>query len=260
MEEDLMTQESSRGLDSLTTYAKNQISLLFNQPKDENEIEIKLDVIGTETLEISSDVTEYYVEKNTWYNDNISIKPQVYRLQGEVGELYWYNKDPKQSYLGYVNQKLMPIAEFLPVRSAIGQQFMDKVSKIQSYAEVGFNLWDRFMEDKTPGLTRQQQFYVQLDGLFHTRVPFKVQTPWGFKTVALTSAILTQPERTTDRTQINITYKEFREAQMSDKPFKASDYRGRIEKALSPKENLGQQTGEFASFGYNIGKAYGVVK
>lgn len=237
--------KAARGL---VDHVKSEIKLLIKQP-DETYYELALDVVGTETLEINSDITEYYVEKNTWYNDNISIKPQVYRLQGEVGELYWYNKDPKQTYLGYVNQKLMPIVEFTPIRSAIGQQFMDKVTKLQSYAEVGFNLWDR-VKNMTPGLSHQQEAYIVLSTIFNNRYPFTVQTPWATKQVVITSAILTQPERTTDKTQLNITYKEFKIAQMSTVKFNSEDYRGRIEQTISPTENLGQQTGFASTLSY----------
>lgn len=240
------------GVNALKNHLKSEIKLLFDQPNDTLQYELVIDVLGTETLEINSDVTEYYVENNTWYNDNISVKPQVYRLQGEIGELYWYNKDRKQNYVGYVNQKLMPIAEFAPVRSAIGQQFMDDVTKIQSYLEVGANLWDRISNMQT-GFNRQQIAYAELNKIFTARAPITVRTPWANKKVVITSAILTQPEHTTDKTQLNMTYKEFRETQMSSVKFNASDYRGRVEESNQPEDKLGQQTGFDSTLKYIAG-------
>lgn len=253
-----MIENIGAGVNGLVDHVKSEIKLLVKQP-GADMYELALDVIGKESLEVSSEVTKYYVENNTWYNDNISVKPQIYRLQGEVGELYWYNKDPKQSYVGYVNQKLMPIAEFTPVRSALGQQFMNQVTKIQSYLEVGANLWDR-VTNMTAGINHQQQAYIILDTLFNLRIPFKVDTPWATKLVVITSAVLEQPEFTRDRTRLNITYEEFRVAQMSSVKFNREDYRGRIEQSLQPTENNGQQTGELASFYYNVGKSAGVKK
>lgn len=252
-----MIEKIGAGVNGLVDHVKTEIKLLVNQP-GADMYELALDVIGKESLELSSEVTKYYVETNTWYNDNISVKPQVYRLQGEVGELYWYNKDPKQSYVGYVNQKLMPIAEFTPVRSAIGQQFMNQVTKIQSYLEVGANLWDR-VTNMTSGINHQQQAYIILDTLFHQRIPITVKTPWTTKTVVITSAVLEQPEFTQDRTRLNITYEEFRITQMSSVKFNAEDYRGRIEQSLQPVENNGQQTGIESSLNY-IGEGLGIKK
>ena len=139
----------SNTLDSL----KNTISLYFQKPDDDGIL--FMDILGAQTMDMSSDVTEYYVEDNSFYQDNISFKPKTYTIQGEVCELAWYNKDIPQTYIGFVNQKLMPIAEFAPLRSAVGRQVMDKVTKVQQLVEQIDNLWSR-LSRLNPNANKQQ--------------------------------------------------------------------------------------------------------
>ena len=75
-------------------YLKETINHYFIKPNDETGIgSVKLDIIGEQTLSFDTDSTDNYVESNLAYQDQISLKPMIYTIQGEVGELVYYEKD-----------------------------------------------------------------------------------------------------------------------------------------------------------------------
>jgi uncharacterized Fe-S center protein len=45
------------------------------------------DVITLDSIELSSDITDHYIEDNTAINDHIALKPEIIRVEGLVGEL-----------------------------------------------------------------------------------------------------------------------------------------------------------------------------
>lgn len=236
---------------------KKTINLYFKKPDDDGIL--FLDVLGTQSMEISSDVTEYYVEDNSFYQDNISFKPKTYTIQGEVCELAWYNKDIPQTQIGFVNQKLMPIAEFTPLRSAVGRQIMDKVTKVQQLVEQVDNLWSR-LSRLNPNANKQQTAYLYLQNIAETRQPISVNTPWTvLPSVVLTNVRMSQPERTYDRTQISLTFKEFRTTYLGLTSFNKENYLSRAEQTLAPFKEQGVTTGR-ESVLYNIKEGFLGIK
>lgn len=213
---------------------------------------LRMDIIGDETLTIDSDVTDHYVESNTAYQDQISIKPKIYTVSGEVGELVWYQKDSASQIFGQVAQRLEGVVSFLPVRSKSFNQFKDKAMKVAQWVDTASNtaskisnLWN---SATTGSISHQQQAYQELLAMRDGRKPVTIKTPWGIlENYVITNLKLTQPKETKDKSLISITFKEFRTVSISTVKFDPEKYQGNAAFENQPKIDNGKTSGEDAS-------------
>lgn len=206
-------------------------------------VNLKLDIIGDETLTAESDVTDHYVESNIAYQDQISIKPKTYTIQGEVGELVWYRKDSVSQEIGQVAQRLEGVVSFLPLRSRGFRQMKSKVMKISQWIDTASNLLDRY-DTLTPEMTKQQQAYNWLVSWMNTRLPITVESPWGvLQNYVITSLSFNQPKETKDKSVISISFKEFRTTSVSTVKFDPSKYQKNAALENEPKKDNGKTEG-----------------
>ena len=205
--------------------------------------ELKLDIIGEETLTADSDVTDHYVESNIAYQDQISLKPKIYTIQGEVGELVWYQKDPNQQVIGQVAQKLEGVISFLPIRSKSFNQMKSKAMKALQWVDTASNVLSKLDTLSNFG-NNQIQAYSRLCDYRDIRQPLNIQTPWGIlQGYVITNLKFTQPRDTKDKTLISITFKEFRTTSVSTVPFDAEKYQANAAFEKQPKVNNGKTSG-----------------
>lgn len=210
---------------------------------------LRLDIIGDETLTVDSDVTDHYVESNTAYQDQISIKPKIYTVSGEVGELVWYQKDSASQIFGQVAQRLEGVISFLPVRSKSFNQFKDKAMKVAQWVDTASNLASKvsnlWNSATTGSLTHQQQAYQELLAMRDNRQPLPmIKTPWGIlQDYVITNIKLTQPKETKDKSFISITFKEFRTVSVSTVKFDPEKYQGNAVFEHQPKVDNGKASG-----------------
>lgn len=228
-------------------------------------IDLKLDIIGDESLSVESDVTDHYVESNSAYQDQISLKPKIYTVSGEVGELTWYQRDSSSQTVGQVAQRLEGVASLLPTRSKGFQQMKNTVMKASQWVDTASNIYDRF-DSLTPMTNKQMQAYNYLLSWRNIRLPLTVKSPWGIlENYVITSLKLTQPKETKDKTIIQITFKEFRTTSVSTIKFDESKYQGNAAferepnvdngktagQDATPKDKTVEVNGELEEFGYN---------
>lgn len=207
-------------------------------------VNLKLDIIGDETLTAESDVTDHYVESNIAYQDQISIKPKTYTVQGEVGELVWYQKDTVSQRVGQVAQRLEGVVSFLPIRSRSFQQMKKKVMKAAQWVDTASNVLDRF-DTLTPEMTNQQQAYNWLISWMNIRLPITIESPWGvLQDYVITSLNFTQPRETKDKSIISISFKEFRTTSVSTVKFDPEKYQNNAALENEPESNSGRTDGE----------------
>lgn len=246
-------QRTVNATENLSEYIKETINSYFILPSEETGIgNLKLDIIGEQTLTMASDVTDHYVESNTAYQDQISQKPIVYTIQGEVGELVYYEKDSIQTQVGYVSEKLSKIVSFAPSISRCFQQVSDKALKIAGWIDTADNLITR-LDKLEVTQTQQQKAYLALIALRNARAPININTPWSdLSNYVITDIKLTQPKETKDKTLISITLKEFRETTLTTVPFKAQDYQNRLQDQKAPTVEQGQTTGVPTSSLFNL--------
>lgn len=206
-------------------------------------VQLKLDIIGEETLTADSDVTDHYVESNIAYQDQISLKPKIYTIQGEVGELVWYQKDANQQVIGQVAQKLEGIISFLPIRSKSFSQMKSKVMKGLQWVDTASNVFSKLDTLSNFG-NNQIQAYSRLCEYRDVRQPLNVQTPWGMlQGYVIKNLKFIQPRETKDKTFISITFKEFRTTSVSTVPFNAAKYQANAAFENQPKRDNGKTSG-----------------
>lgn len=200
----------------------------FFQPKDGDLQSLQFHVYGMESINLSADITDNYVESNISYQDHIALKPRVYTVSGEVGELTWFKNDSENSVLGSVAQKLQPIATFLPTFSKTAQKLQDKAIKVLNVVDSIDNFAKRTIDSFTTAETQQQKNYWWLMWLWSNRTPLNIKTPWlKLYDFVIQNVEFTQPERTVDKTQVKVTLKEFRQTKRKTTAFDKKNYQER---------------------------------
>ena len=224
-------------------------------------VDLHLDIIGDETFEADCDVTDHYVESNEAYQDQITLKPKVFTINGEVGELVWYQNNPVSQSFGQVAQKLEGVMSFLPIRSKGFNQMKKTVMKASQWVDTASNAVTKlasligassYNADGTNGklapMTRQQQAFVWLTFLRDRRMPLDIKTPWGLvESYVITDLEFKQPKETKDKTLISITFKEFRVTHLEPVPFDEEKYQGNAAFENQSKVDQGKTAGEDVS-------------
>ena len=223
------------------------------EPRDSAITDIKLHIYGTETMSLTADITDNYVENNTAYQDHIALKPKVFTVSGEVGELTWYKKDKEEAFAGIVTQKLQPVVAFLPPVSKTVSSIQDKTLKILSVVDSLDNfanrIWNLLSGDDVN--TEQKKIYKYLMLLWQSRTPININTPYGkVQNYVIQNLEFTQPDRTKDKTQVKISFKEYRQViQTKTTAFNKEQYQQRAAFQKASKENVGTTTGIKATAG-----------
>lgn len=230
--------------DSLDALKDHVNRFLFIGGEGKGIVDLKLDIVGDETISADSDVTDHYVESNIAYQDQISLKPKIYTINGEVGELVWYQKDIFSQSFGQVAQRLEGVISFLPVRSRSFNQMKTKVMKAAQWVDTVSNAASKIANLSTIG-NNQQQAFMRLTEFRDSRMPINVQSPWGvLENYAITNLKFTQPKDTKDKSLISITLKEFRTTQVSTVKYDAEKYQRNAALERQPVVDNGKTTGE----------------
>lgn len=210
---------------------------------------LRLDIIGEETFTADCDVTDHYVESNIAYQDQISLKPKTFTIQGEVGELVWYQKDQDEQGLGQVAQRLEGVISFLPIRSKSFNQMKTKVMKGLQWIDTASNALSKLntLSDSL-GNGKQQSAFSQLCQYRDERAVLTIQTPWGFlEGYVITNLKFTQPRETKDKTFISISFKELRTTSIQTVPFDSAKYQANSAFENQPKNDNGKTSGKDVS-------------
>lgn len=239
---------------NIKTIFKDHIADYWINSPDKDGVDLKLDIVGDETLTADCDVTDHYVESNVAYQDQITLKPQIYTISGEVGELVWYQKNPVSQTIGQVAQKLEGVISFLPIRSKGFSQMKKTVMKASQWVDTASNALTKLSSlvggsgFVPEAMSRQQQAYQLLVLYRNMRKPLTVKTPWGvLKDYVITNLEFKQPKETKDKSYISITFKEFRLTQINTVPFDMSKYQGNAAFENQPIAEQGKTAGEDAS-------------
>lgn len=237
----------------------NSIQEWLLQPRDSNIVPLKLHIYGNESMNLQAEITDNYVESNVAKQDHIALKPQVFTVSGEVGELSWFKNDSDNSITLAVAQKLQPVVAFLPPISKRAQAIQDKtlkilgvVDSIDNFATRVYNMFYSGTDENgnQTGYTEQQRSYNYLMLLWRDRTPIDIQTPWRkLKGYVIQNIEFTQPDRTRDKTQVKISFKEFRTVVSKTAAFDAQKYMQRAAAQKGSMQNIGTTTGITATGG-----------
>ena len=193
------------------------------------------DVEGETITEITTDITDHFVENNSAIQDHIGVKPVEIVLRSYVGELVYRLDNNTDTLIQNVVQKLTAVSAYLPqladaavqVKSALdGNYSLASISNlsVSDITNAGTNIWG-FIQNIVPPTTRQQQAYLYLKALAQQKILFSVQTPFEFiNNMAIKSITAVQDETTKFVSDFTIRMKQMRFATTLEQPFNPGDY------------------------------------
>lgn len=222
---------------------------------------------GEQSLQLQSDITDHYIEDNSAIQDQIALKPEMYTVQGFVGELN--NVAPAAlKPLKTIAEKLTPIAAYAPALSITAT--LAYARAFQAY-QTGANLlnsavgvWSTIngggdfsggqgvingnglaVGDKKTQ-TQQQIYFQQFYGYWRSRTLFTIQTPWAvFQDMAIERLNAVQDPETRVITDFSITFKLMRFAStltLFTGQLDSSNFQGRGAASASSEVDLGTST------------------
>lgn len=175
-------------------------------------------IVGDESVDLTSDITDHYIEDNTAVQDNIALRPEVITVRGIVAELA--QAAPAEKKLTPASDPLTPNPEMVPelTPGAVQTQAIKvRTSRDQAAAVADgqslFGVFDRTF-GRNSNQTKQTEAFLYFYALWQARELFSVETPWGFfNTMAILSLRSEQPEDTKSKSDFTVTFKKIRIAQ-----------------------------------------------
>ena len=213
-------------------------------------------------VELSSDITDHYIEDNTSVNDQIALKPEIVSVNGYIGELNDIAPFGLQT-LKEASERLYIVSGLTPELSITAltvynnaKQFYEVLAKTiiaggsawKSINNVVNEITGLGLRDDTPddNQTQQQIIFQQFYMYWRNKVLFTVQTPWAiFKDMAIQSLSAIQDDETRMITDFQITFKLLRFATVEFEESKAKQ--GRNKHQSSSLVDLGEQKGQESS-------------
>lgn len=199
------------------------------------------DIDADSSIELTSDITDHFVENNTAIQDQIGLKPEQITLRGLVAELRNTPRIRKE-ITDPVVDALPDNEPLVPLLAPQAQQEADDAgaelfSEDQSVAaqETLFNYFDG--QRRQDG-TQQSNAFLFFYNLWKARQLFTVETPWGIMTsMAILSLRAEQGEESKYVSDLRITFKKIRFAK--DIAINEGELAGRSVPQTSPKSQQG---------------------
>lgn len=175
------------------------------------------DVVGEETFELQSDITDHYVENNTAINDQIALRPEVITLQGLVAELA--GVPPVSGVAKETTEDTLPTNPFfLPeltpgARQTLSELLGTNIDTLASTVSAN-SLYDYYARRFQSNQTKQARAHAYFYQLWKGRVLMTVETPWGFMTnMVIQTMRAVQNEDSRYQSEFRLTLKKFRFAE-----------------------------------------------
>lgn len=166
------------------------------------------DTIGEESLNLESDITDYWVEDGTPAQDNIALKPVVYRLRGNIAEI---KMQPQEVFEvnPEIKERLQDIEAFKPSLNQQAQNFISgQAARIVKPIETS-SLFKKIKDLGIIDLTKQKAVFFYFQILQENRVLSVVQTPWRIlPNMAIQSIVANQGEDSQEITEFDIIFKQ----------------------------------------------------
>ena len=177
------------------------------------------DVPKEESIRISADITDHYVEDNTAIQDHYALKPLTITLSNYVGELVYSGRDTTQleeieGTLQKVGRKLNLISAYVPSIISTAEKIKNSIQNKNIGFEQGVeslaNVYG-LVKDLNPSATNQQKTYLYLKALMEQKVLFSVETPFEFlENMVIEEINAVRGEETTSISEFTITLKQMR--------------------------------------------------
>lgn len=212
---------------------------------------------GEQSVALSSDITDHYIENNTAIQDQIALRPEIITTNGFIGEL----NDVAPAALKPIQQlaqKLVTIGAYTPQLSATAQLAYNEAffayqiganlvnSAVSSWSSItgsgGQSVINGSGITPQPNQTKQQIYFQQFYGYWKNRTLFTIQTPWAiFQDMAIQSLRAVQDAETRVITDFEVTFKLMRFAATLSTPntLNSNNFQGRGKYQSSSVVDLG---------------------
>ncbi|PHS61064.1 MAG: hypothetical protein COB09_19135 [Thalassobium sp.] len=174
------------------------------------------DIEGETTVNLSTEITDHFLEDNSSVQDHIAIRPKKITLKGFVGELTFDGGEEDDGIVQTVTRKLTILSAFLPTLSAAAEQLVVRDREVNS-TESGENTVNNiadywaFIKNITPPISKQEQAYRYFKALMEQKILVSVQTPFEFMTrMAIETVTARQGADSRFISDFSITLKEIR--------------------------------------------------
>lgn len=179
------------------------------------------DVVQDDAIELTSDITDHFVENNTAIQDQIALKPETITVRGLQAEL----TDGKATTPPQVPQAdPLPLNEpLVPLLAPEAEETQAETQTAQALNGLGvtsqeslygyFEGLEGFNERnfQQPRTNKQTKAFLYFFQLWKGRQLFSVETPWGIMTnVAILSMRVEQSEETKYASELRVTFKKIR--------------------------------------------------
>lgn len=203
-----------------------------------------------QTVTMSNDITDHFVEDNTTLQDHIARKPLVITTNGFIGELNDI-VPPALAPLKFLADKLIILAPYTPQLSVTALIAFNTAQQLyntaQSLATSAVSSWNTITGGSTEN--KQQKVFNQFYGYWRSQDPetgkrispvlFTVQTPFAIhKNMAIQSVRAIQDGDTRMISNFEVTFKEFNFATTST----AVQFQGRSQVQSTDPVDLGSNT------------------
>jgi hypothetical protein len=194
-----------------------------------------------------AEITDHYLEDNTFINDHIGIKPRVIELTGLVGEsIVENNLDVLGQTAQQVETRLTPIVTFFDELTDYEQQLQNILSTEVSpeNIEAKLDLFSIF-KNLSPFSSLQQRAYAYFESIMLSNYPVIVDTPYGiYNDMYIESIDGNQDEDTTTVSDFKITLKQMRFSELETVTIDLSKFAsGKAKTTNTPEKNKGKNKG-----------------
>lgn len=231
---------------------------------------------GEQTVSLSSDVTDHYIENNTAIQDQVALKPETITTSGFIGEL----NDVAPAALiplQTVAEKLVAIGAYAPQISETAAIAYAKAFQLYqvgaSLANSAVSSWSSLtgggaqtvingattqqdiVNQTNKSQTKQQIYFQQFYGYWKNRTLFTVQTPWAvFQDMIIQNLRAVQDAETRMITDFEITFKLMRFASTQSVAniglYNSNDAQGRLLSQSSEEVDLGTSSVETSNVSF----------
>ena len=199
---------------------------------------------GENTVALTSDVTDHFVEDNTAIQDQIALKPVIITTNGFIGELNDI-APPALELLKTAADKLVIMSGYLPQVSASAQIAYNTAKTIYDVAKAtqrsAVSAWT-----SQANKTKQQIAFEQFYGYWSNRTLFTVQTPWAiFENCVIVSLRAIQSSESNSTSDFEVSFKPMRFAETvviknnQSGIYDFNNFEGRTLNQGSPEINIG---------------------
>lgn len=220
---------------------------------------------GEQAVQLSSDITDHYIENNTAIQDQVALRPESITTNGFIGEL----NDVAPAALKPIQQlaqKLVNISGYVPQLSVSAQLAYNNAflayqvgaslvnSAVSSWSSItgtgGQSVINGAGITPQPNQTKQQIYFQQFYGYWKNRTLFTIQTPWAiFQDMAIQNLRAVQDAETRVITDFEVTFKIMRFASTLSTPnvLNSNNFQGRGKYQSSSVVDLGASSLEPSS-------------